>query len=126
MPDLKQRYLILEQGKTLRQWFTIKNPLTGAIYDLEDEGYVSAVLQIRDAIFSEDGQLILELTTENGGVVFEYDAMLGSGYIYASDEDTDLPLFSDAQFEFVAIHEGGNVDTISRGPSMLIPKVVDL
>lgn len=126
MPDLKQRYLILEQGKTLRQWFTIKNPLTGAIYDLEDEGYVRGVLQIRDAVASDDGQLIMELTTENGGVVFSYDALSGSGYIYASDEDTDVPLFSDAKFEFIAIHEGGNVDTISRGPAMLIPKVVVL
>lgn len=132
MQDLKQRYLAIERGSTLKQWFRCKNPYTGATYNLTTEGYTAGYLQIRDATAPDDGELLLNLNTANGGVVFEYVANDGagqswSGYIYASANATkNLPEWEDAVYDFIAYHGSGHVDTISRGPALLIPNVTVL
>lgn len=132
MQDLKQRYLVIERGSTLKQWFRIKNPYTGATYNLTTEGYVNGALQVRDATAPDDGELLLSLNVANGGVVFEYVANDGtgaswSGYIYASADATKLlEPWEDAIYDFVAVHSSGHVDTISRGPALLIPNVTVL
>jgi hypothetical protein len=128
MSDPKQRYFIAEQGRTLKYWFRIRNPLTGTTYDLDAEGYTIGYLQVRDATFSDGGVILLDLSTFNGGVIFDYVADDGagqswSGYIYASATDMDTALWGDAVYEFVLTHGGGDVETVSRGPAMLIPKV---
>jgi hypothetical protein len=132
MDDQKLRYLVIEQGSTLRQYFRVSNPLTGEVYDLQDEGYNEGHLQVRTAVASDDGELLLHLSTENGGVNLEYVADDGtgaswSGYIFAmSAATTVLDLWTEAVYDFVLVHDGGEVDTISRGPAILIPKVTVL
>lgn len=132
MADEKQRYLVIEQGSTLKQWFRVKNPYTGATYNLTTEGYTNGALQVRDATFSDGGELLVNLNVANGGVVFEYVANDGtgkswSGYIFSSADSTSQLLpWSDAVYDFVAVHSSGHVDTICRGPALLIPKVTDL
>lgn len=129
MQDNKQRYLVIERGRTLKQYFRIKNPITGAVYNLKSEGYNKAVLEVRNRTLPDGGSSLMRLTTENGGISLDYIANDGtgnswSGYIYSEPGATmlDHPL-RDAIFDFVAIHDGGSVDTISRGPVLLIPDV---
>lgn len=129
MRDQKQRYLVVEQGRTLKQYFKITNPLTGTVYDLADTGYTRGALQVRTAHASDGGELLMDLTTENGGVSIDYIANDGtgeswSGYIFAMPESTGALLpWNDAVYDLVAINENGMVDTISRGPAMLVLQV---
>lgn len=129
MNDEKLRYLVIEQGRTLELWWAISETENGEAYDLEDNDYVSGVLQVRTAALSEGGVLLYELSTDNGGIVFEYIADDGaggswSGYLYATHESTaGLIPFDDAVYDFYVEHSGGTRQTVSRGPAMLIPQV---
>lgn len=133
MGDQKQRYLVLEQGSDLFQYFTIRSKQTGLVLDLEALGYTDARLQVRTATLSDGGELLMDLDVGNGGVSIEYIADVGdgtarTGYIYSGAEamsSQHLPPFQDAVYEFVAIHGGVTRKVISRGPAMLIPQVVD-
>jgi len=129
MSDPKQRYFIAEQGRTLKQWFAIRNPLTGAVYNLAAEGYNTGYLHVRDATVDDGGVLLLDRSTSNGGVNLTYVANDGagkswSGYIYASYSTMNTGPWVDAVYEFALFHDGGEFSTVSRGPAMLIPKVV--
>lgn len=131
MWDQKQRYLVLEQGRTNKQWFRVTNSSTGAVIDLEAAGYVSGKLQVRDRVASEDGALLLELETGSGAgdVNIEYIADDGtgkswSGYIYCTPDSTDdIDPWEDAIYDLIVIHASGDIETVSRGPAMLIPMV---
>ncbi len=129
MSDPKQRYFIAEQGRTLKQWFAIRNPLTGAVYNLGTEGYTVGYLQVRDATIDDGGVLLLDLSTANGGVNLTYVADDGagkswSGYVYASGSTMNVGPWSDAVHEFILLHSGGDIGVASRGPAMLVPKIV--
>ncbi len=128
MSDPKERTLVLEQGRTLRQPFRIRVAQTGAVLDPPVAGYTTARLQVRT---ETDGDLLLDLSTANGGIVLgQYDDGTGtfwSGYLYASATAMGaLVPWGDAAYDLVAIHTGGDVDTVSRGPCVLIPEVSDL
>ena len=127
--DSRYRTLVIEQGKTLKQVSRMRSP-AGVMFDPVDEGYTSAILQVRDAHLSEGGELMLELTTDNGGVVLgEYDdgtGTLWSLYIYATATTTgDLSPWGEGQHELVLIHSGGAVETYSYGPAALVPATVE-
>ena len=61
--------LIIEQGVTTRRFFTFTNKYTGAVIDPVAEGYTAAVLQVRTAHLGDGGELLINLTTSNGGIV---------------------------------------------------------
>lgn len=131
MKDRRTATLIIEQGRTLRAPFRIRNTQTGAVIDPAAEGYVSATLQVRTAHLSEGGDLLLTLSTDNGGVVLgAYDdgtGALWSGYLYAGDTVTGaLTPFGEGVYDFVAVHLNGNVDTIRRGVCILVPAVSEV
>lgn len=128
MRDPKERTLVLEQGRSLRQVFRVRVAQTGAVLDLPAAGYTTARLQVRD---QHGGDILLDLTTANGGIVLGlYDDGTGtqwSGYLYATASAMGaLVPWGEAVYDLVAIHTGGDVDTLSRGPCVLIPEVVDL
>jgi hypothetical protein len=130
MSDPRTRTLVVEQGRSLRQPFRLRNRQTGETIDLPAAGYTSAKLQIRTAHLSEGGDLLLTLSTDNGGVVLGlYDdgtGTLWSGYIYAGATTTAaLTPWGEGVFDFAATHESGQVDTIARGPSVLVPQVTE-
>jgi len=130
MSDPKQRYFIAEQGRTLKHWFAIRNPLTSAVYNLATEGYTVGSLQVRDATVDDGGLLLLDRSTANGGVNLTYIANDGagkswSGYIYASASTMNTAPWVDAVYEFILTHSGGDIGVVSRGPAMLIPKVAN-
>lgn len=129
MHDEKLRYLVIEQGATFEQYFEVRDSITEAVYDLEEEGYISGVLQIRSATHSDGGVLLFELTTENGGISLEYIPNDGagnqwSGYLFANYQSTGgLIPFEDAVWDFYINHQSGRRQIVARGPAMLIPKV---
>lgn len=128
MSDPKQRTLVIEQGRTLRQWFRIRNKQTGAIIDPVAEGYTTARLQIRDKVRDQGGAVLFDLTTANGGVTLgaidDGTGTMWSGYLYATDTATRaLANVGDAVYDLVVIHTGGDMDTVFRGDVYVIPEV---
>jgi len=125
MRDPKETTLVIEQGRTLRQPFRVRVRQTGVVLDLPAAGYTTARLQVRA---EHGGAILLELSTANGGIVLGlYDDGTGtqwSGYLYASATTTGaLAPWGEAVYDLAAIHTGGDVDTIRRGPCVLIPRV---
>ena len=129
MNDEKLRYLVFEQGAELEQYFRLANTITNTVYNFEEQGFVSGRLQVRTGYYSDGGTLLLDLTTDNGGVSLSFveDDGTGkqwSGYIYASTAATSTLIpFTDSVFDFYAVHEDGGRYIIARGPVMLVPKV---
>lgn len=129
--DRRQTTLVVEQSRELRRYFRIRNKQTGEMIDPTDEGYTSATLEVRDTTLSEGGELLMQMTTDNGGVVLgEVNDGHGgtwSGYIYAPVSITkELEPWGEGVFDLVAFHSGGAVDTVARGPAVLIPTVTEV
>lgn len=123
--DPKQATLVLEQGRSVRQWFRVRLS-DGTVWDPAETGYTQAQLQVRTDHASDGGVLLLNLTTENGGInLGPFDDGTGtfwSGYLYVTPGSMSLTVpWGDAVYDLVAIHEGGDVDTVRRGPCVLIP-----
>lgn len=129
MGDNKLRYFSVEQGATLQNWFRIGPGGSASAYDLAANGYTYGRLQVRTASVNDSGTLLLDLTTDNGGIVFNYVANDGtgkawSGYVYCDANSTEnLIGWEDATYDFRLVHGGSTVQVISRGPAMLIPMV---
>ena len=80
--------LRIYQGKTFYFPFAIEDP-DGLTLDptTEGDGYTVGRMQVRDMAASDGGEVILELTTDNGGVVlgaFTDESGDWSGYLFAS------------------------------------------
>jgi hypothetical protein len=91
MSIIPHRYdIVIYQGATYYDPFAIEAP-DGTTYDLSTvgDGYTVGRLTIRDA---PGGDAIVELTTDNGGVVIDHftdaDGKVWSGYVYMSAATT--------------------------------------
>jgi hypothetical protein len=119
---LPERFeLIVDQGATLKHWFAIKKP-DGTIADLPNEGggYSTGWLRVRSEY---SGTLVLDLTTDNGGVVLglmmDAQGQLWSGYVYAPASATAvLTPWGDGVFD-LDISDGSDVIRIMTGPARL-------
>lgn len=122
--------LVIRQGRTLTKPFRRRyanGPSKGAVIDYPDHGVTVARLQVRDRHVSAGGVVLLDLTTDNGGIVLgTYDDGTGkewSGYLYAAASATGaLVPWGEAVWELVvATPDGSWVKTIFDGPALLIP-----
>ena len=125
--DSRYKVLALEQGVTNRRTFRLRTP-AGAIIDPVAAGYTSAVLQVRDASLSEGGDLLLNLTTANGGIVLGlYTDDAGaqwSGRLYVSKATAALLTpWGEAVYDLLMTHSSGQVDKAAYGPAVLLPAV---
>ena len=106
--------LVFEQGKTFKFWFAVRYP-DGEVADLAAEGYTTGRLTVRP---DYDGPAVVQLTTENGGIVIEkmsdgdpVGPMDWSGYLYMSATATaQLVEWGRGVYDFEA--ENGNEDVI--------------
>jgi hypothetical protein len=123
---LPQRYdLTIQQGASLKRWWALRYP-DGTIVDLTAEGYTIGRLQVRDAYAGEGGELLLNLTTDNGGVVIDYqadaDGTFWSGYLFASATATAaLVDWGEGVFDF-EISNGSDVIRVMQGVATLSPE----
>jgi hypothetical protein len=122
--------LVLEQGRTLKQPWRDRDD-TGAVIDYPGAGYTSAVLEVRDKHISEGGEVLLRLTTDDGGVVLgPYDDGTGelwSGYLYATASAMgELLPWGEAHYELVGVHGGGDVDRLRYGVAILLPATTEV
>src|SRR5687768_2628034 len=120
---LPQTYtMTVEQGATFRRWFALQYP-DGTIVDLVAAGYTIGRLTVRPD-YDEDA--VLELTTDNGGVVLDYqadaDGTYWSGYLFASATATAaLTDWGDGLYDF-EISNGTDVIRVLQGPATLSPE----
>lgn len=123
--------LVIRQGRTNRIWFTGRIKQTGAVLDFEDAGYHVARLQVRDKHRTDGGTVLLDLTTDNGGIDLTQQADTEgaerSGYLYISAEAaaTLIP-FGEAVYDLYARHDNGEVDQVRYGPVVLLKDVSEL
>jgi len=96
--------LKIYQGGTFREGFIYKNRLKKP-YDLT--GY-RARMQIR-----ENGGLVTDLSTENGGIVL--GGIAGTIDLYISDEDTAKMNFSSAVYDLFMLAPNGDAIPIING-----------
>lgn len=128
--DPKDRTLVIEQGRTLQQWFRIRNMQTGEIVNPVSAGYTVAKLHVRDKFREDAGAVLLELSTANGGIVLgninDGTGTYWSGYLYATDTATRvLQHVGDPVYDLVMIHTGGRKETAFRGSVYVIPEVTE-
>ena len=120
---LPERYaLTIDQGASLKRWFALKYP-DGTIVDLVTAGYTIGRLTVRPAY---DDDPVLSLTTDNGGVVLDYqadaDGTYWSGYLFASATATAaLTEFGEGVFD-LEISNGTDVIRVMQGPATLSPE----
>lgn len=120
---LPERYaLTIEQGASLKRWWACVYP-DGTVADLATAGYTIGRLTVRPA-YDEDA--VLNLTTDNGGVVIDYqadaDGTFWSGYLYASASSTaSLTEWGDGVFD-LEISDGADVIRVMQGPATLSPE----
>jgi hypothetical protein len=131
MRDPRRRTLVIEQGVSNELPFRLTNRQTGAVIDIPGAGYVAALLQVRTAPLSEGGDLLLELSTDNGGVVLgPYDDGTGtmwSGYLYIGvAAASDLTPWGEGVYDLLATHESGTVAKMAYGPAELVPVVSEV
>jgi hypothetical protein len=116
------------QGSTFYRPFAIEAP-DGTTYDLaaEGDGYTVGRLTIRDTY---GGTAILELTTDNGGVVIDaFTDTSGdwSGYWFASAATTaELTDWGDGVYDFEIADSDGPTARVERsfyGSAVLSPEV---
>ncbi len=121
----KQWKLTIKRGETLRRYFQLRNRVTGAVIDLADIGVTSGTLVIRP---DYDEAEVVELTTDNGGVVLENGTKSNgfeySGYITVSD-DAALLLepWGQAPFDF-AVTDGVRTKYLAEGYAVLSPTTI--
>ena len=125
--DSRYRLLPIEQGVTNRKTFRLHTP-AGTIIDPVAEGYTSAVLQVRTAPLSEGGDLLLNLTTANGGIVLglytDADGAQWSGRIYISQASAALLTpWGEGVYDLLMTHSSGQVDKAAYGPAVCVPVV---
>ena len=118
--------LTIQQGANMKRWWALQYP-DGSIVDLISEGYTIGRLQVRDLYASEGGELILDLNTDNGGVVIDYqadaDGTYWTGYLWASAAATAaLDPFGDAVFD-LEVSNGTDVIRVIEGVARLSPEV---
>lgn len=122
---LPERYsLTIKQGASLKRWWALKYP-DGTIANLIAEGYGIGRLTVRPD-YDEDA--VLELTTDNGGVVIDYqadaDGRYWSGYFFASASTTAaLTEWGDGVFDF-EISNGTDDIAVFEGPATLSPTTI--
>ena len=125
--DTRRKTLVIEQGVTNRRTFRLRTP-AGAILDPVDEGYTAALLEVRDAALSEGGNLLLRLSTTNGGIVLglytDDNGAQWSGRIYVSQAAAALLTpWGEAVYDLLMIHSSGQVDKAAYGPAVCVPIV---
>jgi hypothetical protein len=126
--------LIIKQGRTLQKPFRRRyrgGANDGQVIDFTAHGIARATLQVRTDGLSAGGDLLLDLDTDNGGIVLgaytDTRGELWSGYLSASATATaDLTPWGEAQYDLVLqTADGLWVKTIFAGPALLIPTVTD-
>ena len=90
-------------------------------------GYTIGWLQVRDKPVSDGGTVLLELTTDNGGINVGYfvdaDGVQQSGYLYCAAASTALlQPWGEAQYDMF-LSNGSNVEAVLYGPAILNKKV---
>lgn len=97
----------IEQGAKLARTFLYQDsdgvavPLTG----------FSGRMQIRES--AEDTTVLHEMTTANGGLIFEAAAVIGQIEMYIGATDTDAFAFSKAVYD-LEVFDDGDVDNVIR------------
>lgn len=119
--------LRIYQGADLKVWFAIQMPSGVADPPTVGDGYTEGWLQVRDKPASDGGTVLLELTTDNGGIVLgletDADGAQWSGYLYCSAWATaELPAWGEAQYDMF-ISNGSNVEPVLYGPATLNKRV---
>lgn len=120
---LPQQYaLTVLQGAAFKRWWACVYP-DGTIANLGTAGYTTGRLTVRPAY---DEAAVLNLTTDNGGVVISYEAdadgTFWSGYLYISATATAmLTEFGEGVYTF-EISDGTDVIRIMEGPATLSPE----
>jgi hypothetical protein len=118
--------LTINQGETLARWWRLEHT-DGTVVDLNTEGYTIGRLQVRDAYASEGGELLLNLTTDNGGVVIDYQAdadgtyWSGALYMHATATAALVP-WGDAVFDLEIENASGEVIRVLQGVAVLDPE----
>lgn len=118
--------LIIEQGISTRRFFTFTNKYTGAVIDPVALGYTAAVLQVRTAHLGDGGELLINLTTSNGGIVLglqtDDNGVQRSGRIYISQAAAArLVEWGEGVYDMLMTHSSGQVDKAAYGPAVLAP-----
>lgn len=103
--------LAIEQRSTFRRSFIFKNKFKKP-YDLS--GY-DARMQVR----TPEGALLLDLSVENGRIVFE--PLAGIVHLYVSDEDTAKLEFNKAVYDFNLLAPNGDTIRMVQGTVTLSP-----
>lgn len=116
--------LVIRQGATLQVWFDVVFP-DGSIADLPNvgDGYTIGRLQVRDKPRSLGGTVLLDLNTDNGGVVLglmtDADGVQHSGYLYATAAATEaLEPWGEGVHDF-EVSDGANVHRLLEGVATL-------
>lgn len=117
--------LTIEQGAALKAWWRLEYP-DGTVVDLAAAGYTIGRLQVRTDYASNGGDLLLTMTTDNGGVVISYEAdadgQYWSGYLYASPVATAaLVPWGEGVFD-LEISDGSDVIRVLEGVAVLSPE----
>lgn len=103
------------QGATFRKRLTWKGP-SGTPIDLTG---CTARMQVRAEVGSPT--VLLELTTENGGIVL--GGALGTIDLYTSDEDTGAITWDGGVWDLEIVHPGGEVTRLAQGSISVSPEV---
>jgi hypothetical protein len=130
---IETQYMIwrIRQGATLYVPFAIE-ATDGTTYDLAEEGdgYTIGACQVRTESASEGGELLLDLTTDNGGMVltaFTDASGDWSGYLYASAAATAaLVPWGDGQFDLeirTSAGDAARVEIPFAGDVSLVPNI---
>jgi hypothetical protein len=124
-----QRYdLTIVQGTTFYLPFAIDAP-DGTTYDLaaEGDGYTIGLAQVRTAPLSEGGELLLDLTTANGGIVIapftDGNGLDWSGYLFATAATTAMLVPWGEAVWNLEISDGVRVEHPLFGVAQLFPEV---
>lgn len=120
--------LPIRQGRTNFFWWRMEES-DSTVPDLLTDGYTYGRLTIRDAYASEGGEVLLDLDTDNGGVVIDRqqdsDGQWQNGYYFITATDAAaLTPWGEAVFDFY-IQNGTVKYPLGGGIAVLIPNVAD-
>jgi hypothetical protein len=116
------------QGATFYLPFAIEAP-DGTTYDLATvgDGYTIGRAQVRDLYAGEGGELLLSMTTDNGGIVIsaftDTDGNDWSGYLFASATATAALVDWGEGVWDLEISDGTRVERPFFGVATLRPEV---
>lgn len=103
------------QGATFRKRLTWKAP-SGTPIDLTG---CTARMQVRSEV--ESAVVLLNLTTENGGIAL--GGVSGEVDLYVSPADTSAINWDGGVFDLEIIHPGGEVTRLAQGSISVSPEV---